>query len=248
MVACMTPCPTSPSAPASVSISSSDAARLGTGRPASPTWVGDFEVAKPSAPARSASRTSARMAAISSAVASRSLASSPSTCSRTGVWPTSAPTLIAVPRRLDRVEELGEALERPVAADAREQRVERHALDALERAQHQLAVRRSRGGDAEAAVAHDDRRDPVPGRDRQHAVPEDLGVVVRVDVDEAGRDDRALGVERAAGGAADVAQRGDAAATDAEVAAPRRGARAVDQRAAADQEVEVLGHGRRRAR
>ena len=65
--------------PASAPISASDAARLGTGRPAKPTWVGAFEVAKPSAPARTACSTIAAIAAISSAVASRSVASSPIT-------------------------------------------------------------------------------------------------------------------------------------------------------------------------
>ena len=79
MVACMTPPAASPRQPASVSISRHDATRLGTGRPAQPTWVGDFEVAKPRAPARSASRTRPRIAAISSSLASRSVASSPMT-------------------------------------------------------------------------------------------------------------------------------------------------------------------------
>jgi hypothetical protein len=75
------------------------------------------------------------------------------------------------------------------APDARLERGERHALDVLERPEDQLAMRRPRRRDAEAAVADDDRRDAVPRGDREHAVPEDLRVVVRVDVDEAGRDD-----------------------------------------------------------
>ena len=75
----MTPCSTSARHSASASISASFAARLGTGRPAYPTWVGDCEVAKPSAPARSPSPTIVRMRAISSAVASRSVDSSPMT-------------------------------------------------------------------------------------------------------------------------------------------------------------------------
>src|SRR5262249_45890407 len=167
-----------------VSISASEAARLGTGRPASPTCVGDLEVAKPRAPARSASRTIERMAATSASVASRSVASSPITCSRTGVWPTKAPTLPAGPRASRGAEELGEGPERPLAAGGGEQRLQRHALGALERAQDELAMPGTGGRDAEAAVAHHHRGDAVPGRDRQHAVPEHLGVVVRVDVDE----------------------------------------------------------------
>ncbi len=71
--------PASARQPASASISSHAATRLGTGRPSQPTWVGDLDVANPTAPARSASATSARIAATSSAVASRSVASSPIT-------------------------------------------------------------------------------------------------------------------------------------------------------------------------
>jgi hypothetical protein len=44
-------------------------------------------------------------------------------------------------------------------------------------------------GEAEAAVTNYDRRDPVPSGNRQVRVPEDLGVVMGVKVDEAGRDD-----------------------------------------------------------
>src|SRR5207248_2643319 len=73
-------------------------------------------------------------------------------------------------------------------------------LHALEGAEHEVAVRRARGRDAEAAVPHHDRGDAVPGRDGEHAVPEDLRVVVRVDVDEPGRDDGTVGVEDAGGG------------------------------------------------
>ncbi len=71
------------------------AERLGTGRPSKPTCVGDFDVAKPTAPASMASATMARIRAISSVVAARSVDSSPITLSRTGVWPIMAPTLIA---------------------------------------------------------------------------------------------------------------------------------------------------------
>ena len=64
---------------ARVSSSSSEATRLGTGLPLKPTWVGDFEVAKPRAPASSASSTIWRICSISSVLASRSVASSPIT-------------------------------------------------------------------------------------------------------------------------------------------------------------------------
>jgi len=73
-------------------------------------------------------------------------------------------------------------------------------------------------------------------------IPEDLGVVVRVNVDETGRDGGALGVEHAPGRAGHGAERGDAAVADRDVAPTRRCARPVDERPAADQQVEVLGH------
>ena len=52
-----------------------------------------------------------------------------------------------------------------------------------------------RRGDREAAVAGDDGGDAVEARRRQRRVPEHLGVVVGVDVDEAGGDHAAGGVE-----------------------------------------------------
>ena len=50
-------------------------------------------------------------------------------------------------------------------------------------------------GDGEAAVAGDHGGDAVEARRRQRRVPEHLGVVVGVDVDEAGGDDAAGGVD-----------------------------------------------------
>ena len=60
-----------------------------------------------------------------------------------------------------------------------------HVLDVLQRADEQLAVLGPDRRDREAAVAGDDRRDAVPARRRERRVPEHLGVVVGVDVDEA---------------------------------------------------------------
>src|SRR5262249_24821923 len=125
--------------------------------------------------------------------------------------------------------------------DAGAQRLERHALDALERAQYEVAVRGPRRRNAEAAVADDHRGDPVPGRDREPAVPEELRVVVRVDVDEARRDDRPLRHQRSTRRPVDPPERDDGPVADAEVAPPRRRAGAIDERAAADDEIEV-GH------
>ena len=54
------------------------------------------------------------------------------------------------------------------------------------------------GRERDAAVAEHDRRDAVPARRGRVGIPRELRVEVRVDVDEAGRDERAVGVDRAA--------------------------------------------------
>ena len=51
-------------------------------------------------------------------------------------------------------------------------------------------------GDAEAAVAGDDGRDAVPGRRREVGIPQHLRVVVRVRIDEAGRQHQTVEVDR----------------------------------------------------
>ena len=68
-----------------------------------------------------------------------------------------------------------------------------------------------------------------------------LRVVVRVDVDEAGRDDEAVGVELARAGPLHVADLDDRAVAHADVGGARGRARPVDDGATADDEVE-LGH------
>ena len=96
---------------------------------------------------------------------------------------------------LDRREVLGEG--REVPRDARAERLDVHVLDVLERAGDDVAVLGPRRRDREAAVAGDDGGDAVEARRRERRVPEHLRVVVRVDVDEPGRDDVPAGVEHA---------------------------------------------------
>src|SRR5471032_1159357 len=61
---------------------------------------------------------------------------------------------------------------------------------------------------------------------------------MRVDVDEAGRDDLALGVDGARRLLVDVADRRDPAVVDSDVGDPTGRTRAVDDRSAADDHVE----------
>src|SRR4029077_13573404 len=84
----------------------------------------------------------------------------------------------------------------------------------------------------DAAVAHDHRGDAVPARRRDLGIPGDLAVVVSVDVDPSGRDDKAVGVELAPAALVDRTNRSDDSVVDGDVSASRRGPGAVDDRSA----------------
>ena len=90
--------------------------------------------------------------------------------------------------------------------------------------------------EAHAAVTHHERGHAVAERRVELVVPGDLAVVVRVDVDPARRDHRALGVDRAVA-VEPAADRGDPVAVDADVAGEPCGPRAVDDRAAPDHQI-----------
>jgi hypothetical protein len=79
LVSMNTPRSASPRAPVSASISASSASREGMGMPASPLCCSAVEVAKPMAPARTASSTIRFISAISAGVAARLVASAPRT-------------------------------------------------------------------------------------------------------------------------------------------------------------------------
>jgi hypothetical protein len=145
---------------------------------------------------------------------------------------------------LDGAEVLGEALEGPLGAEPGAQRAQGHAFDALEGAEDQVAVGGAGGRHAEAAVPDHDARHPVPGGAGDRPVPEHLGVVVGVDVDEARRDGEAPGVEGPARLARELPEGRDPAAPHAEVARPAGGAGPVEEGPTPDQEIEGLGHGR----
>ena len=119
-------------------------------------------------------------------------------------------------------------------------------LDALHQPDEPLVLVGAHRREADAAVAHHHRGDAVPARRREQRVPGDLAVVVRVDVDEAGRDEHAVGVDRPARRRRRraVADLGDHAVVDRDVGRRGRRAGAVDDRAAADHEI-VHGSPRR---
>src|SRR5262249_24268253 len=97
-----------------------------------------------------------------------------------------------------------------------------------------------------AAVAGHHRGDAVEARRGERGVPEDLSVVVRVDVDETGRDDVPLGVEDSVTGQPRTDLR-DPVAVDRDIGDNSRLAGAVDDRAAADDQLtHVVSHPSRR--
>jgi len=116
----------------------------------------------------------------------------------------------------------------------------RHVLDAFHQVHEEVAVGRLAGREADAAVAHHQRGDAVPRRRRAQRVPGDLGVEVRVDVDEAGRDDGAARVDDLAGRAVVAADADDAIAGDGDVGLEGQPSAAIDHQAAADHEVGSL--------
>ena len=102
------------------------------------------------------------------------------------------------------VEVLAEAL--PVPVDPLLQGGERHALDPGHHAAQVVGVVGPERGQGEAAVAADDRGHAVDVGRGGERVPEELGVVVGVGVDEAGAHHQAGGVERVVRGVVDAAR------------------------------------------
>ena len=139
-------------------------------------------------------------------------------------------------RAVDAVEIFAEGP--PVPRHSRSERSERHALDPGEHAHQVVPVVGTERRDREAAVAADDGRHAVQWGRRQRRVPEHLGVVMRMDVDEAGCDDLALGVDRVRRLLVDLADRRDPAVADSDVGDPAGRPRTVDDRATADDHVE----------
>ena len=220
----MTPRPASFMPSAMPKSSASEARSEGVGSPFTVRWLSVREVEKPSAPARMASAVSARISATSSAVASSSFAArSPMTNTRSAPCGSWAPRSMSRGLRLQRVEILAEGFPRPV-----QPLVERRAgnvLDAFHQFDQALAVLDLHRREADAAIAHHRRGDAMPARRLQMRIPGRLAVIVGVDVDEARRDQQALGVDLLVGAAGDLADGGDLAVLHRDIGfvqAPRR--------------------------
>ena len=131
---------------------------------------------------------------------------------------------------------LGERLELP--CDAPPQHVQRHALDLREVAHRDVAVLRPARRDGEAAIA-DHRRGHAERRRRPDMrIPGDLGVEVRVAVDDARHQRETVGCDHLACGCAERgADRGDAAPGDGDVVDCRCAASAVEDQRVAEEKV-----------
>ena len=136
-----------------------------------------------------------------------------------------------------RIEILAERFPRPVEA-----LVERGAgniLDAFHQLDQALAVLALHRREAHAAVAHHGRRDAVPARGLEIGIPGRLAVIVGVDVDEARRDQQPLGRDLFPARAGDLADGRDPTVLHRDVGLARAAARAVGDRAAANDQIEV---------
>ena len=117
--------------------------------------------------------------------------------------------------------------------------------DQVERRRRQALE--ARGGERDAAIADDDRGDALAELAGHAVGPAQHGAVVMgVGVDEAGGERLALRHHLPVrAGAAEVADGDDAVAADADIAAPGRRARAVEDGGITDDEVAAQRHGRK---
>src|SRR6516162_4002560 len=118
----------------------------------------------------------------------------------------------------------------------------RDVLDTLHQFYEFLAMLGLAGREADSAIAHHHRRDTVPGRRDEPAVPHRLGIVVSVDIDESRRHDAAPGVDLLRAPLRHLSDRDDAAVLDGDVPVAWGVPRAVDDRAVSYNEIESAGH------
>ena len=139
--------------------------------------------------------------------------------------------------RPERVEVLRERLPAPVHALG--ERGAGDVLDALHEGDQPLLVARADRREPDATVAGDDGGHAVTGRRLEQRVPRGLTVVVRVDVDEAGGDEHAVGIDGLGRVTVErrLRHRDDHAVLHRDVAGDARGAGTVDDRAVGDLDV-----------
>ena len=112
--------------------------------------------------------------------------------------------------------------------------LERHAFDASEHAREVVALGRLQGSDAEAAVAADDASDTMQRGRAQGLVPEQLRVVVGVNIHETRRDNFAGSVDSFRRLLGDSTDADNAPVSNADVAFDARFSGAIDDGSARD--------------
>ncbi len=145
------------------------------------------------------------------------------------------PDVDGVRDRFDCVQIFGERL--PLERDPLAQRSTRDVLDALHDADQEIVPVGLHGGKPHPTVAHHHRCHPVPRRRRDLRVPDNLAVVVGVDVDEPGRDQLARRVDLLATGVGNLTHCRDAAIVDRHVGSAGRCARAIDHGAVTNHQI-----------
>lgn len=141
--------------------------------------------------------------------------------------------------RCDGVEVLTERL--PFPAQALVQGRTGNVLDPLHELDEAITVARAHRREADPAIAHHDGGDAVRRRRGQSLIPGGLTVVVRVDVDESGDHEGAVGVDLAPTAAGDLADRDDRAVGHRDIGCPYWCAGSVHDGTAPHDEV-VVGH------
>ena len=126
----------------------------------------------------------------------------------------------------------------PFPGDALMKRGAGDVLHPLHQRDQCLAVAAARGGEADSAIPHDRGGDAVVGRGQHGIVPRNLPVIMGVNVDEAGRDERAVGSDFTRGGGGDLADFGNHAAADPDVGAESRAPRAINHFPASDDDIQ----------
>ena len=133
----------------------------------------------------------------------------------------------ALGSRVERVHELRIAL--PVELHRGLHRAQRNRLGADHREHRAFGIGGANRREAETAIAEHHRSHAVITGDSEVRIPENLGIVVGVQVDESGRDDLSVGIHHlGAFVMRDAADLRDAAVLDSDVAAEARRARSVD--------------------
>jgi hypothetical protein len=136
---------------------------------------------------------------------------------------------------VERVEKLRKAL--PLPLDALGQRGAGNVLDALHQLDQELLLAGRHRREADAAVAEHRGGHAVGSRREKMWIPGDLAVVVRVDIDEAGCHQQAVGIDLASRRPIDPAHGHDASVLHRDVTAVAGLARAVVEGSAANDQV-----------